>query len=1018
MSPWLRVDNSERLYNLSLRRAHFFVIFAIAAGHLCAQGTAPAPLSIAPTPLPVGVVSAPYGPALLSATGGTPPYTWSLSAGGLAPTGLTLNPAGTFSGIPTTPGSATFGVQATDSASAVAAASFTIAIAPVPLALATPPTLPSGIAGAAYPAQVLTASGGVAPYTFAIAGSLPSGLAFSNGVITGTPASPGSFTFSLTVTDAASTTVSQPMQITVRPAGTDLLLGTTDIAFSLTTTSATPPNPIGIPILSSDHSQILHYSTAIAFPGVIWLNVSGGSTTPGAIVVSLTNEALSLEAGSYPAMIQVTCLAPSPCAGSQQTIGVSITVTALPPRLTVGPPLLAFSGNFASPGSASLDIIVQNTGGGVLTIDSVIAAVPWISVGPYPSSIPGGGEVSVVITADPTAGVVPLGVYQNSITVTSSAGTATVAVTGIISNANIMTLGPSGAQFNMIAGGAPGNPSGSFAVAISDNDAAPHSGNISASWTAAVVPGANWLVLKTTSGVATGSAPGTIDFSIDPAVAATLAPQAYYGTIRVTAEGILNSPQDFEVVLNVAPASSAPLPDPQPAGLVFVAPGAPVAAQKVQLFTSAPTAVPWQTAVTTQQGGAWLSVTPASGTASAGAPAQTSVEVNPAGLSAGVYRGAVNYALGVSVRAVSVTLIVEAAPLASAVSKSKPAPAAAPGCTPSQLIPTQTGLTGSFSSPASWPVPLSILLLDDCGNSVSSANVVATFSNGDSPLALSLVNSSSGLYSATWTPRNSTSQVSVLTQASAPGLPMVTIQIGGQVLPNAAPAMMPNGVVHIFNPSAGGALGPGTVVQIYGSNLAAQASTPNSVPLPIKLGGTSVIIGGIQAPLFYAGPGQINAQVPFELATLRQYQVIVSANGALSAPQQIQLGDVAPGIAQFPSSEIIAQHAADYTLVSSTSPAKPGETLIFYLAGMGLTNTAVATGAPSPGNPFAEPIDPPTLTVNGSNVTIGFDGLTPGSVGLYQVNFQVPANTPDGNAVLVLSQDGVPSNPVLLPVHQ
>ncbi len=86
-----------------------------------------------------------------------------------------------------------------------------------------------------------------------------------------------------------------------------------------------------------------------------------------------------------------------------------------------------------------------------------------------------------------------------------------------------------------------------------------------------------------------------------------------------------------------------------------------------------------------------------------------------------------------------------------------------------------------------------------------------------------------------------------------------------------------------------------------------------------------MIIGGVAAPLYFVSPGQINAQVPFELKSGMSYQVIVNANGALSTPNPIQLAGDAPGIAAFASGGIIAEHSADGSLVTDASPAAPGE---------------------------------------------------------------------------------------------
>ena len=190
--------------------------------------------------------------------------------------------------------------------------------------------------------------------------------------------------------------------------------------------------------------------------------------------------------------------------------------------------------------------------------------------------------------------------------------------------------------------------------------------------------------------------------------------------------------------------------------------------------------------------------------------------------------------------------------------------------------------------------------------------------------------------------------------ATAPGFAPATVQISGAVAPNVAPTLNVNGTLDAFAIAAepGVSIAPGTIVAIYGAGLAGQTSS-GTLPLMTNLGGTSVIIGGIAAPLYFVSPGQINAQVPFELTAGQPYQLIVSANGALTTPQTIQLGTVTPGIAEYPSGYALAQHNADGSLITDASPAKPGEYVIIYLLGMGPTTVPVASGAVSPSSPLA-----------------------------------------------------------------
>jgi uncharacterized protein (TIGR03437 family) len=251
--------------------------------------------------------------------------------------------------------------------------------------------------------------------------------------------------------------------------------------------------------------------------------------------------------------------------------------------------------------------------------------------------------------------------------------------------------------------------------------------------------------------------------------------------------------------------------------------------------------------------------------------------------------------------------------------------------------------------------------------------------------------------------------------ASAPGYATATTQVIGQVAPNTAPVLTSNGTLDIFHPQVGGGLGPGNIVQIYGSGLASAANAPALLPLPTEVNGTSVLIGGVAAPLFYVSPGQVNAQIPFELSAGNQYQVIVSANGALTTPQPIQLTPAMPAILQFNSGTVVAQHQ-DGTLIEDSSPAAPGEYVTIYLSGLGATDVVVPSGTPSPATPLAHVVDTPVLTLNGTNVPVTFAGLTPGLVGLYQINFQIPQSTRDGNFELVISQSGTVSNTTIIPV--
>ena len=412
---------------------------------------------------------------------------------------------------------------------------------------------------------------------------------------------------------------------------------------------------------------------------------------------------------------------------------------------------------------------------------------------------------------------------------------------------------------------------------------------------------------------------------------------------------------------------------------------------------------------------------PTTGSASSSTPARPSVSVNPAGLAPGIYRGTVTYQFSAaSLRSVNVTYVVPALLGGLPFARSGPTPQDLPRagtCTPAKVVATATGLPSSFVQPVAWPTPISVLLSDDCGATIANGSVDVTFSNGDAPLALAPDPANNGRYTATWTPRGAVSQVTITAFASAAGLAASRMQITGKVTPNVAPAINPGALLNVFNSQLGGGIAPGTAVAIYGTGLAAPGTSnlASSLPFPTSLSNTSVVIGGTPAPLYFVSPGQINALAPFELLPGVQYQVLVNVNGAITTPDRFISAPGAPGIASFANGGIIAQHL-DATLITDASPAKPGEIIVLYLTGLGSATNQPATGSGAPVPP-TDPLNAVTLTLNGATAPTLFVGLTPGTVGLYQIDVTVPPQTPDGSLTLSVLQAGTISNVTILPVR-
>lgn len=184
--------------------------------HLSSWACFSAPLSVSTaSPLTAGMVGVQYS-LQLAAAGGQGPYTWT----GTPPAGLVFNASGLISGTPTTPGTSTFTVTASDSAVPKNSVSKQLSLTVNPAALSiTTATLPAGTINTAYSTTV-QAVGGTTPYTWSATG-LPTGVSINTatGVISGTPTVSGSFnSVAITVTDATTANANVTLSLTVNGA--------------------------------------------------------------------------------------------------------------------------------------------------------------------------------------------------------------------------------------------------------------------------------------------------------------------------------------------------------------------------------------------------------------------------------------------------------------------------------------------------------------------------------------------------------------------------------------------------------------------------------------------------------------------------------------------------------------------------------------------------------------------------------------------------------------------------------
>jgi uncharacterized protein (TIGR03437 family) len=227
------------------------------------------------------------------------------------------------------------------------------------------------------------------------------------------------------------------------------------------------------------------------------------------------------------------------------------------------------------------------------------------------------------------------------------------------------------------------------------------------------------------------------------------------------------------------------------------------------------------------------------------------------------------------------------------------------------------------------------------------------------------------------------------------------------------PAISANGIVNGASFTVGLNVAPGSLAAIFGANLAPGITIDTQVPLPTDLGQTSVTFNGEAAPLFFVSSGQINAQVPFDIPP-GPVNVQVTKSGMTSAIETINVATYSPGIFILDQAGTGAFfHNSNFSLVTSSSPAKTGEAIVIYATGLGPVSPAGVSGA----SPGASPtVTNPTVTLGGVDCKIIYSGLAPELVSVYQIDIAVPAGLPAGNQTLQIHMGGLLSNTANLAV--
>src|SRR5580693_3478849 len=457
---------------------------------------------------------------------------------------------------------------------------------------------------------------------------------------------------------------------------------------------------------------------------------------------------------------------------------LSLNVTGNSVAATVNPPALSFALTEGSTSAVSQSVVVANSGNSAATFTASAVTETggsWLSISPGSGTVAPYSTGSISVNVDPSK--LSAGTYLGNITVSVSSVSQPfeIAVAVTVSGGEAqLQISQSGLFYQAQAGG--GQPSSQSITVLNGGSG---SLNFSAS-SSTTSGGSKWLSVSPSSGAVTSTASANVVVNINPA---GLQAGDYYGQVQFTASGAANSPQTASVVLHVAP-TGANLESVAPSGLIFVGDAGAATIPSQTLSVTNPTtatltyiATPFFT-----QGNNWFTVSPASGTVSAGTPIQITVQPVLTGLASGVYSGevVVQFVEDSSTRHIAVLLVVVPG---GAVSKTSEHVAHAAGCTPTKLFPVFTQLGANFATVAAWPTPVAVTIVDDCGNFMTSGSVTASFSDGDPSLPLTSLNN--GNWSATWQPLNTSSQVVITVDAAQLFPPLDGTQsIGGALQSN------------------------------------------------------------------------------------------------------------------------------------------------------------------------------------------------------------------------------------------
>lgn len=696
--------------------------------------------------------------------------------------------------------------------------------------------------------------------------------------------------------------------------------------------------------------------------GGTWLTATPltGNTPQGVLLSANTS---NLAPGTYNGAVTVTS---GGAGNSPITIPVSITVSDSA-VLTTTQSALIFNYQTTQAPPTGQTFTINSTGAPInftasASVGTGCANQTWLTVTPTTGTTP-----STIAASVNTAGLTN-GTCTANIVITPAGSTSaalTIPVTLNISATALLNVTPPALTFNTTFGGA-GTANGTLVITSTD----PLS-QLQFTATAATSTGGGWLAVGPA-----GSTPQNLSVLVN---AGGLPAQSYQGSIQIQSSG-LPSPLTVPVTLNVQPNVTASV---SPTSLNFGQPlNGPAPPAQTLSITSSSGTLTYSAAATTQVGN-WLKLSAPGGTT----PGQLSASVDGSGLSQGTYVGTIVIKMpGASNTPLSINVTLVVGPAQS-------------------ISADQTSLTFSYQQGTTAPAAQTINITSTGGSAPITVTVPSTAAwlsvtptSGNTPVKLTASVTPGTLAAGSYNTNITVSSTAAATPITIP----VTFTI------TATPLPLPTTVTNAASGQAG-PISPGELITIKGSLLGpaspAVFKLNSSGGVDPLLSGTRVLFNGTPGTILYTSATQINAIVPYEVASLSTLNMVVEFQGQQSAPIGLRVADTAPGIFTVMATgsgqgSILNQNS---TLNGTGNPAAKGSVIAIYATGEGVTNPPSTTGSVT-GTVLKYPIQTVSVNIGGVDIKPDFAGSAPGIVsGVIQVNVRLPDAVPSGNQIVKLT---------------